>query len=59
MDNYVMMNARREISKQLSWQQDRRLLWLAAIFNYDNITRKLRETYDVLRLFLKISLRRF
>ena len=36
MDNYVMMNARREVSKQLSWQQDRRLLWLAAIFNYDN-----------------------
>ena len=35
MDNYVMMNARREVSKQL---------------------RKLRETYDVQRLFLKISL---
>jgi len=34
------------------WQQD--LLWLA-IFNYNNITRKLGETLDVLRLFLKIS----
>ena len=58
MDNYVMMNDRREVSNW-AWQQDRRLLWLAAIFNYDNIRRKLRETYDVLRLFLKISLRRF
>ena len=36
MDNYVMMNARREVSKQLRlavWQKDRRLSWLAAIFN--------------------------
>jgi len=50
------------VVKQVSsWhlQQYLRLLWLAAIFNYDNITVELGETSDVLRLFLKISLWRY
>ena len=36
-----MMNVGHEVCNQLNCQQDRRLLWLAAIFNYDNITRNL------------------
>jgi len=45
-----MMNARREVSKQLTLAARPLPLVLAAIFNQDNITRKLREICDVLRL---------
>jgi len=34
-------------------------LVIGCYFYYDNIMRKLRETSDVLRLLLKISLRQF
>ena len=51
VDNYVMMNAHFEVSKQLTLAAGLSPLAIAAIFNYANITRKLREICDVLRLF--------
>jgi len=47
-----MMNVGHEVCNQLNCQQDRRLLWLADIFK-DNITRKLREIWGVLRIICK------
>jgi len=59
VDNYVMMNAHFEVSKQLTLAAGLSPLAIAAIFNYANITRKLREICDVLRLFEKISVQQF
>jgi len=34
------------------------LFWLAAIFNYDSLMKKLRESYETLRWVSRINLRR-
>jgi len=58
-EHIALFNARRSVSKH-KWHVNNsnfRLFWLAAIFNYENLTKKLGESYETLRWVSKINLR--